>query len=162
MTSFYDTINAIKTYLQGNTSVNTVSFGDILKVDLSKQSIFPLANISVSDVTFGEHTLAFTLNVMALDVVYDSSENINDEDNPFLGTNNLQDVLNTQLVVLNGLQSSLRRGELMQDKFIIDTDVSADYLEEQFDNLLAGWGMDITVEVPNTDIKDISKTGSGC
>ena len=162
MTSFYDTINAIKTYLQGNTSVNTVSFGDILKVDLSKQSLFPLANISVSDVTFAEHTMAFTVNVMALDVVYDSSENITSEDNPFLGTNNLQDVLNTQLVVLNGLQSSLRRGELMQDKFVIDTDLSADYLEEQFDNLLAGWAMDITIEVPNTDIKDISKTGSGC
>lgn len=162
MTSFYDTINAIKTYLQGNTSVNTVSFGDILKVDLSKQSLFPLSNISVSDVVFGEHTMAFTLNVMALDVVYDSSENITSEDNPFLGTNNLQDVLNTQLVVLNGLQSSLRRGELMQDKFIVDSNLSADYLEEQFDNLLAGWAMDITVEVPNTDIKDIKKTGSGC
>ena len=106
--------------------------------------------------------MAFTLNVMALDVVYDSSENITSEDNPFLGTNNLQDVLNTQLVVLNGLQSSLRRGELMQDKFIVDSNLSADYLEEQFDNLLAGWAMDITVEVPNTDIKDIKKTGSGC
>ena len=162
MTSFYDTINAIKTYLQGNNSVNTVHFGDILNVDLAKQSIFPLANISVSDVTFGEHTMAFTINIMALDVVYDSSENVTDESNPFLGTNNLQDVLNTQLMVLNGLQSSLRRGELMQDKFIVDTDVSAEVLEEQFDNLLSGWGIDITVEVPNSDIKDISKTGSGC
>ena len=128
MTSFYDTINAIKTYLQGNNSVNTVHFGDILNVDLAKQSIFPLANISVSDVTFGEHTMAFTINIMALDVVYDSSENVTDESNPFLGTNNLQDVLNTQLMVLNGLQSSLRRGELMQDKFIVDTDVSAEVL----------------------------------
>jgi len=162
MTSFYDTINAIKTYLQGNNSVNTVHFGDILNVDLAKQSIFPLANISVSDVTFGEHTMAFTINIMALDVVYDSSENVTDESDPFLGTNNLQDVLNTQLMVLNGLQSSLRRGELMQDKFIVDTDVSAEVLEEQFDNLLSGWGIDITVEVPNSDIKDISKTGSGC
>ena len=162
MTSFYDTINAIKTYLQGNNSVNTVHFGDILNVDLAKQSIFPLANISVSDVTFAEHTMAFTINIMALDVVYDSSENVTDESNPFLGTNNLQDVLNTQLMVLNGLQSSLRRGELMQDKFIVDTDVSAEVLEEQFDNLLSGWGIDITVEVPNSDIKDISKTGSGC
>lgn len=162
MTSFYDTINAIKTYLQGNNSVNTVHFGDILNVDLAKQSIFPLANISVSDVTFGEHTMAFTINIMALDVVYDSSENVTDESDPFLGTNNLQDVLNTQLMVLNGLQSSLRRGKLMQDKFIVDTDVSAEVLEEQFDNLLSGWGIDITVEVPNSDIKDISKTGSGC
>lgn len=162
MTSFYDTINAIKTYLQGNNSVNTVHFGDILNVDLAKQSIFPLANISVSDVTFGEHTMAFTINIMALDVVYDSSENVTDESNPFLGTNNLQDVLNTQLMVLNGLQSSLRRGKLMQDKFIVDTNVSAEVLEEQFDNLLSGWGIDITVEVPNSDIKDISKTGSGC
>ena len=41
MKSFYDVTEAIKVYLEGNNSINTVTFGNILDVDLSKQTIFP-------------------------------------------------------------------------------------------------------------------------
>ena len=40
MTSFYDILDTLKTYLQGNSNINTVTYGDIFEVDLAKQSIF--------------------------------------------------------------------------------------------------------------------------
>ena len=46
MTSFYDILDTLKTYLQGNSNINTVTSGDIFEVDLAKQSIFPLAHIT--------------------------------------------------------------------------------------------------------------------
>ena len=114
MTSFYDVINSIKTYLEGNNSVSTVTFGDLLEVDLNKQTIFPLSHLTVRDVSFSDHVMTFTVNVMALDIVEETKENDKEQVEPFYGSNNKQDVLNTQLMVLNGLQSSLRRGGLFQ------------------------------------------------
>ncbi len=161
MTSFYDVINSIKTYLQGNNSVNTVTFGDLLEVDLNKQTIFPLSHLTVRDVSFSDHTMTFTVNVMAFDIVDETKQNDKEQVEPFYGNNNKQDVLNTQLMVLNGLQSSLRRGGLFQQDFIVDNNLTATLIEERFDNLLAGWEMGITVEVPNNGITDISANGSG-
>jgi hypothetical protein len=162
MTSFYDVINSIKTYLQGNNSVNTVTFGDLLEVDLNKQTIFPLSHLTVRDVSFSDHTMTFTVNVMAFDIVDETKQNDKEQVEPFYGNNNKQDILNTQLMVLNGLQSSLRRGGLFQQDFIVDNNLTATLIEERFDNLLAGWEMDITVEVPNNAITDINANGSGC
>ena len=162
MTSFYDVINSIKTYLQGNNSVSTVTFGDLLEVDLNKQTIFPLSHLTVRDVSFSDHTMTFTVNVMALDIVEETKENDKEQIEPFYGNNNKQDVLNTQLMVLNGLQSSLRRGGLFQQDFIVDNNLTASLVEERFENLLVGWEMDVTVEVPNNSISDINANGHGC
>jgi len=162
MTSFYDVINSMKTYLQGNNSVNSVTFGDILDVDLNKQTIFPLSHLTVRNVVFAEHTLSFTVNVLCVDIVEKTNENNKEQLEPFYGSDNKQDVLNTQLNVLNGLQSSLRRGGMFQKDFILNENISADLVEESFENDLSGWSMDISIEVPNTSISDINANGEGC
>ena len=45
MKEYYNLIDNTYNYLIGNNNINTVTTGDILDVDLSKQSIFPLAHI---------------------------------------------------------------------------------------------------------------------
>ena len=65
-------------------------------------------------------------------------------------------------MVLNGLQSSLRRGGLFQQDFVVDGDLTASLVEERFENLLSGWEMNITLEVPNISITDINANGEGC
>jgi len=162
MTSFYDVIESIKTYLEGNNSVNTVTFGNILDVDLNKQTIFPLSHLTVRNVVFSDHTMSFTINVLCVDVVNESKENDKEQVEPFFGHDNKQDVLNTQLMVLNGLQSSLRRGGLFQKDFVLDENINAELVEESFENTLSGWAMDISIEVPNDKITDINANGEGC
>ena len=162
MTSFYDVINAIKTYLEGNNSVSTVTFGNILDVDLNKQTIFPLSHLTVRNVVFSDYTMSFTVNVLCVDVIDNTKENNKEQVEPFFGHDNKQDVLNTQLMVLNGLQSSLRRGGLFQQKFILDDNISAELVEESFENTLSGWAMDISIEVPNDEMSDINANGEGC
>ena len=56
MKAYYDLVDKLNTYLDGSPSVNTVTFGDIFKVDLSKQTIFPLAHINIQNVTFSGET----------------------------------------------------------------------------------------------------------
>ena len=68
-------------------------------------------------------------------------------------------MLNTQFAVVNGLQSALRRGELFTDLYQIDTDYTANMFEDRFENLLAGWSLDISITVANNQISDINANG---
>ena len=81
MTTFYDIIDKMKTYLQGNNNINTVTFGDIFEVDLAKQTIFPLAHIIVNSCTFQEHVVRFNMQIICMDIVQDSKEDLKDQTN---------------------------------------------------------------------------------
>ena len=159
MTTFYDILDTLKTYLQGNNNINNVTYGDIFEVDLAKQSIFPLAHIVVNNCTFQDHVVVFDLQILCMDMVFESKEDLKDQDNYFHGIDNKQDVLNTMFAVVNGLQSSLRRGELFTDLYQIEDSFTANVFEDRFENLLAGWSMEFDVIVPNNQISDINANG---
>jgi hypothetical protein len=48
---FYQLTETIKDQLLNDVNTNTVTTGDITEIDLSKQTIFPLAHIIVNNVT---------------------------------------------------------------------------------------------------------------
>ena len=59
MKGFYNVTDKLKTKLQEEPFVNTVSFGSIDDVDLDKQSIFPLAHVIVNNAIVGTKTTTF-------------------------------------------------------------------------------------------------------
>lgn len=154
MRQYYRLLDAIKDFLQNNPSINTVHEGDIFKVDLEKDGIYPLANIDVTNVDFDEHYNRFTLAIVVADILDDTKENEKDQNNVFHGADNLQDIYNTQLSVINLLQSSLKRGGLNENGFELpeDESVSAVPFEQRFENLLVGWVLTLTVDIANDDI----------
>tara|TARA_B100001093_G_scaffold104495_1_gene96679 strand:- start:4227 stop:4697 length:471 start_codon:yes stop_codon:yes gene_type:complete len=143
---FYQLTETIKTQLLADVNVNTVTTGDIFDIDLSKQSIFPLAHIIVNNVTAQEQVLLFNITVMAMDIVDESKKETTDI---FVGNNNEQDVLNSQLAVLNKLQMVLRRGTLYSDKFQLEGDATLEPFYERFDNRLAGYAATMNVIIHN-------------
>lgn len=147
MTQFYDVLDKIKERLRANPNVFSVTYGDITKVDLDKTTIFPLSHLNISNATIGEHTVRFTLQLLCVDIIdYNKESNPDDE---FYGNDNMQDILNTQLQVVNDVVSQLRRGTLFTDKLQILEDVSVQPFMDRFENELAGWGADIVIEMPN-------------
>lgn len=150
MKEFYDLIDKLYEELNSSEFVNTVTFGNIMDVDLSKQSIFPLSHINIQDAVFGEHTITFSIQVIAMDLVDESKEDKFDTDSiPYQGLDNKHDVLNTQLAVINRLQSKLRRGDLNDDNYVLDTDATATMFEDRFENLMAGWALSLSISIPN-------------
>ena len=143
---FYQLTETIKTQLLADVNVNTVTTGDIFDIDLSKQSIFPLCHIVVNNVTTQEQVLLFNITVMAMDVVDESKEATTDI---FRGNNNEQDVLNTQLAVLNKLKMVLRRGTLYSEKFQLEGDPTLEPFYERFENRLAGYAATMDVIIHN-------------
>lgn len=153
MKEFYDLIDKLYEELNSNDFVNTVTFGNIMDVDLAKQSIFPLSHINIQDAVFGEHTITFSMQVIAMDLVDETKEDkFAATSEPQKGLDNKHDVLNTQLGVINRLQSKLRRGDLNDDNYVLDTNATATMFEDRFENLMAGWALNLTISIPNNDI----------
>ena len=143
---FYLLTETIKDQLLGDVNVNTVTTGDIYDIDLAKQSIFPLSHIIINSVSTQEQTLTFNISVLAMDIVDESKEATTDI---FRGNNNEQDILNTQLAVLNKLIMVLRKGTLYSDQYQLDGDATLEPFYERFDNRLAGWSATFNVFVKN-------------
>lgn len=143
---FYQLTETIKNSLLDNIDVNTVTTGNLSNVNLQKQDIFPLSHIIINSVTDSENTLTFSLSILAMDIVSRSKDETTDI---FMGNNNEQDVLNTQLAVLNKLIMDLRKGNLHKDKYQLVGDPNCTPFYDRFENELAGWTADLDIVIYN-------------
>ena len=146
---FYLLTETIEAQLLADVNVNTVTTGDIYDIDLSKQSIFPLSHIIINNVSAEEQVLRFNISVLSMDVVDESKEKTTDI---FRGNNNEQDILNTQLGVLNKLVMVLRKGDLYNNQYALDGNANCEPFYDRFENKVAGWTASFDVLVAN-DIK---------
>jgi hypothetical protein len=144
--SYYQILNTIKAELEATNLVSTVTEGDIFRVDLSKQTIFPLAHIMVNTATFEDNVIRYNISVLAMDVVDISKDETTDI---FIGNDNEQDVLNTQITMLNRVYDKLRRGDYFLNLGMIDGNPSCEPFIERFENNLAGWTMTFDYLVSN-------------
>jgi len=146
MKGFYQVTDKIKTLLNAEPFVNTVSFGSIDDVDLDKQGIFPLSHIIVNNAVVGTSTTTFNISILAMDIVDISTDEVTDT---FVGNDNEQDVLNTQLALLTRIINELQRGDSYTDKYQVDANVTCEPFVDRFENKLAGWSATFDVIVQN-------------
>jgi hypothetical protein len=148
MQGFYQVTQIIKDQLLLDPNVNTVTSGDITRIDLSKQSMYPISHLIVNNVSNeGDgNILRFSMSVLSMDVVDVSKEETVDI---FIGNNNEQDILNTQLAVLNKLVQILRGGTLHQDKYQLDGSPSFEPFYDRFENEVAGFALTFDIVVEN-------------
>ena len=144
---YYEILTKLQTELNNDPLVSTVSSGDIFEVDLAKQTIFPLCHIIVNSATFVDNVIQYNISILSMDIVDISKDETTDK---FRGNDNEQDVLNTQISVLNRLYEKLRRGDLYDDNFQVDGTPSLEPFIDRFENKLAGWTMTFNMIVPNT------------
>lgn len=152
MRQFYNITKTIKDTLEAHSQVNVVTFGDIFDVDLNKQTIFPLSHLMINQASFEGQVVRVNVSVMCMDVVDETKEDPRNQNEPFYGTNNEQDILNTQLAVINDLVTKLRKGTLYTDLYQLDGNPTCLPFSERFENLLAGWTATFDVLLPNTEI----------
>lgn len=143
---FFQLTETIKAELLKDVNINTVTTGDITDVNLNKQDIFPLGHIIIESVTDEEQVLRFNMTILACDIVNQSKDLTVDR---FTGNNDVQDILNTQLAVLNRLTQRLRMGTLYTDMYQLDGIPTLTPFYDRFENQLAGWSASITVLIYN-------------
>ena len=143
---FYQITETIKEELLKDVNINTVTTGDITDVNLNKQDIFPLGHIIINSVIDDENVLRFNMSILACDIVNQSKEFTVDR---FTGNNDVQDILNTQLGVLNRLTQRLRKGNLYTDMYQLENSPSLEPFYDRFENQLAGWTITMDVLIYN-------------
>ena len=143
---FYQLTETIKQELLLDKNINTVTSGDISDVNLNKQDIFPLGHIIINNVVVSEQILTFNISILACDIVNQSKDLTLDR---FKGNDNVQDILNTQLSVLNRLIQRLRMGDLYTDMYQLNGNPSLQPFYDRFENQLAGWTATMDVEIYN-------------
>ena len=144
--AYYQLTETIKEQLISNPFTNTITIGDISQVNLNKQDIFPLAHLIVNSVAAEENVLRFNVSILACDIVDQSKDITVDR---FVGNDNEQDILNTQLAVLNTLIQRLRKGNLHQDMYQLEGNPNLTPFHDRFENQLAGWSATIEILIYN-------------
>jgi hypothetical protein len=146
MQGFYNITTKIKETLSLDDFVNTVTYGDIFEIDLNKQDIFPLSHFIVNSATLNGSVWQFNMSLLCMDIVDESKEDVTDK---FLGNDNEQDVLNTQMAVINRLLELLRRGDLHTELYQLEGSPTIEAFFDRFENKLAGWTLTFDVLIPN-------------
>ena len=146
MNGYYYVVNTLRNYLNNTGFINTVTIGDILGVDLAKQTIFPLSHIIVNTAQLSETTTSLNISILLMDIVDDSKQLVS---NVWDGNDNEQDVLNTQLTIAQRLVSDLMRGSLYSSQVqVMDSPIAEPFMD-RFENKIAGWTLTFDVIIPN-------------
>ena len=146
MKGFYQISQAIKNQLDADAFVNTVTMGDIFKVDLNKQTIFPLSHVMINSAAYNGNTFNYSISVLCMDIVDESKDATVDI---FIGNDNEQDVLHTQQMVATRLLEMLRRGDLSDNGFELQDGASIEYFVDRFENKIAGVTVTMNVVAEN-------------
>ena len=146
MKSFYNVIDSIKTAVNAEPFNNNVSFGDIADIDLSKQSIFPLAHIMVNNMTVEQQHVSFNVTLFLMDLVDVSKE---PDTSLFLGNDNTQDVLNTQAALATRVIRVLQKSNLYKQDFELPNAASCEPFTERFDSAVTGWVFTLPIIIEN-------------
>jgi len=146
MRGFYNLTTKIKESLLEDDFCKTIIYGNSTKVDLNKQSIFPLANFIITNAVFNSNVWTFSIELSCADIVDISKDDVIDV---FLGNDNEQDVLNTQLAVINRLMQRLDRGDLRDELYQLNGTPSMQPFTGKLEMLLAGWTVTFDVDIAN-------------
>ena len=151
MIQYYEITKNIHEYLDTHNDINSTLVGvNISNIDTLKQTIFPLGHVLVNSVqpyqdTTGAATFSVTVSVMdILDLNNDELDKGN-----FKGNDNKQDILNTMLEVLMGLNREIMKGDMSELGYDLVSRSSFEPFEDRFENLLVGWTGTFTIDAPN-------------
>ena len=133
MNGLYRVLEKVKEVLESDIDVNKVTYGDITQIDLDKQTIYPLSHVMLNTVVSNEQVLRFNISIIAMDIV-----DVTKEEDDGYERSNEQDVLNTQLAVLNKAIQKMRIGNLYRDKYQVEGDVSIEPFTDRFENQVSG------------------------
>lgn len=147
MTGFYNFLDKIKEALESSNFVNTVTYGDITRIDLNKTTIFPLSHFMVNNVSYGESTLTYNVSLLCMDIVNESDSDTVDL---FVGNDNEHDIFNTQQDVIIRVLDNLLSGDLYDSKYqLVDGSPTIEPFVDRFENRLAGWVATFDVLIVN-------------
>jgi len=147
-TAFFTMLDTLKKNLLEDVSINTCTYGDLAQIDLSKQTIFPLAHLVPNNANIDDvgQTISFNVTVILMDIVDISKDKKTDI---FYGITNEQYILNTMLAVGNKLFKRFKSGDLRLEGYQCEGNMTCEPFYQRFENQLAGWACTFDIQFVN-------------
>jgi hypothetical protein len=129
----YNVLTKVRELLEADNLIHKVTEGDLFEVDLSKQTIFPLAHIMMNNAVQNRNTITFDISVMFCDIIEDDDSNY-------------VDVWNRTFTSATYFVEQLFRTDNL---FVEIEEVIHEPFRDRFHNKLGGWMTTVTIDVPN-------------
>jgi hypothetical protein len=146
MNGYSEILRYIKTLAEQDYFINTITQGDFEDVDISKKNIFPLLHISIGNCSFpSDSVIRFDCQIGAMDIRDINKEITTDK---FYDNDNEIDNLNETLAVVNRLWLLMLK-DFEENDITASENPTLEQMSESKKNLLDGWVMTFTIDVPN-------------
>jgi len=128
---------------------NTVTKDAPSDIDLQKENIYPLVNISIANGSFTNgQTINFNVLIEAFTIRDINKEVVNDK---FYGNDNEVDNHNEMLAIINRMWTSMYR-DFADNLITASENPSFEKVTLDGLNMLDGWELTFAIDVPNTDL----------
>ena len=149
MNHYTQVLNYLKGLAESDDFVNTVTQGDMSNVDLNKMNVFNLVHIDVLTAGFSNgQTITFDIEILSGQI---RDSNKQDQGAKFWNQDNEPDNLNETLAVLNRMWFKML-DDFTDENIRVEETASLNHVTEWNKNLIDGWLMTFTIELPNTTI----------
>ena len=147
MREFYKVVDYLKTTLEDDINVHTITHGLRSMMDIDKKNIFPLVHLQVLSSTPNNGSVSFTFEVAVVDFRNISKQPVTDK---FLSNDNELDNLNTCHAILNRLITKLINQNNEYNIQLATAPTMQPIIFEE-SNLLDGWRVDLELLIPNNE-----------
>ena len=155
--TYNNAIDTLKQLGAEHEQIHTTTTGDIYKIDLSNETLFPLFHINPVNVETGQSELTYNFQLFVMDAVSEKENwtEANFQSADYLS--NEQEVMSSCLQVCVDIISMMRHskwqgaGELDIDDpvYFTDGEYTLEPFQERFDSLLTGFVFSIGIVVQN-------------
>tara|TARA_R110002051_G_scaffold176458_1_gene246399 strand:+ start:515 stop:1045 length:531 start_codon:yes stop_codon:yes gene_type:complete len=155
--TYNNVIDTLKQLGTEHEQIKTTTTGDIWKIDMDNETLFPLFHINPVNVSTGQSELTYNFQLFVMDAVTEK-KNWTEEDLQSANyLSNEQEVASSCLQVCIDIISMMRHsqwqgaGELdINDPvYFTEGEYTLEPFQERFDNLLTGWVFSIGIVVQN-------------
>ena len=153
MSKLYDIIDKLKETGVALPSIRTITFGNLEDVDIKRQTIFPLIHIVPGTATLNGSTISWAFQIHAMDLIDFNKDDLNDMDDPFHGTDNMQDVLSDMVQQLSIMVDKIKRGASFGTYEIVGSQTMTPFFDKT-GNSLAGYTLSVTINSPSASVDD--------
>ena len=155
--TFNNAIDTLKELGEQHKQIKTTTTGDIYKIDMDNETLFPLFHINPVNVTTGQSSLVYNFQLFVMDAVTERENwtEANFQSADYLS--NEQEVASSCLQVCVDIIGMFRHSK-WQSTGTLDIDAPVYFTEgeytlepfqERFDNLLTGWVFQVGIVVEN-------------
>jgi hypothetical protein len=158
--TFNNAIDTLKQLGIEHEQIATTTTGDIWKVDLAKNTLFPLFHVNPVNVSAGQSSLTYNFQLFIMDAVTEKENwtEANLQSADYLS--NEQEVMSSCLQICTDIIGMLRHSkwqsanadgtqDINEPVYFTTGDYTLEPFQERFDNLLTGWVFSIGILVEN-------------